>query len=186
VDEMHSAAIAISAVGIITVLALIFYPLYGILIIFLLLLAGGVYLSRPKCAYCGARGKIHDAGSETVNSIPAYGLVSRTDVIVKNRTRSDGTSYEEHTHVSRQERVPTLRITTRHYYQCSNCSKKWSKDSLREVEDFSREPPTDPNKTLIIEREVVKIPCRYCGMLVDPARDSKCPSCGSNLTMVRS
>ena len=36
-------------------------------------------------------------------------------------------------------------------------------------------------RVIVVQREFVKIPCRYCGMLIDPVRDSKCPSCGANL-----
>lgn len=36
--------------------------------------------------------------------------------------------------------------------------------------------------TFVLEREVVRVPCRYCGTLVDAFRMSKCPSCGGPLT----
>lgn len=34
---------------------------------------------------------------------------------------------------------------------------------------------------VIIEKEVLKIPCKFCGTLVDPIRNTKCSSCGANL-----
>ncbi len=40
-------------------------------------------------------------------------------------------------------------------------------------------------ETKIIEREVVKIPCKYCGTLVDPVRNEKCPNCGARLYLNR-
>jgi hypothetical protein len=38
---------------------------------------------------------------------------------------------------------------------------------------------TQPTQTVIIEKEVVKVKCRYCGTLLDPVNDKKCPSCGA-------
>ena len=32
---------------------------------------------------------------------------------------------------------------------------------------------------VVVEREIVKIPCKYCGNLIDPARDDRCPRCGA-------
>ena len=171
----------VGVVVIITLILLVFSPGYGILLLLALLIAGGYYFARPKCNYCGARGQIQTTGSNVESRIPAYGIVTRTDTITKNKRRSDGTTYQEETKIKRQERV-----TTRTYYRCANCNNKWYKDTVGEVEDFSREPPKDPGKTLILEREIVKVPCRYCGMLVDPVRDAKCPSCGANLAMPRS
>ncbi len=38
--------------------------------------------------------------------------------------------------------------------------------------------------TKVIEREVIKVPCRYCGTLVEiTAGPSKCPSCGAPLQL---
>ena len=36
-------------------------------------------------------------------------------------------------------------------------------------------------RPVIIQREVVRIPCKYCGALVDPIRNSTCPHCGAKL-----
>jgi len=33
--------------------------------------------------------------------------------------------------------------------------------------------------TVILEKEVARIPCKYCGNLVDPARQTMCPRCGA-------
>jgi rubrerythrin len=40
-------------------------------------------------------------------------------------------------------------------------------------------PQPVQKETTIIQREVVKIPCKYCGTLVDPVQDQKCPNCGA-------
>lgn len=42
---------------------------------------------------------------------------------------------------------------------------------------FSPAQSVPPN--VILEREVVRTPCRYCGTLVDAFRSNKCPSCGA-------
>jgi hypothetical protein len=180
-NVLKRATAIIGGVVILTLVFLILVPLIGILLFVGLLAAGAYYFARPKCTYCGVRGRIQETGSSVVSKEPAYGIVTRTDTITKNRTRPDGTLYNEVTNVKRQERVPTLRITTRINYQCAACGNKWSRDGVKELEDFSREKPRDPNQPVVIQREVVKIPCRYCGMLIDPVRDAKCPSCGANL-----
>ena len=42
------------------------------------------------------------------------------------------------------------------------------------------EGQTEPEEAkTIVTREVVKIPCKYCGALLDPVRDSACPTCGA-------
>lgn len=43
---------------------------------------------------------------------------------------------------------------------------------------------TMDSKVIVVQREILKVPCKYCGMLIDPVRDSKCPSCGANLRLV--
>jgi RNA polymerase subunit RPABC4/transcription elongation factor Spt4 len=45
--------------------------------------------------------------------------------------------------------------------------------------------PSQPvQPTIILEREVVKTPCRYCGVLVDAFRNEKCPNCGAALQVL--
>src|SRR5271169_2621421 len=85
---------------IVTLLSLVFIPALGVLLLIGLLIAGGVYYARPKCSYCGVRGRIQITGSEVTSREPAYGIVIRTDTVTKNKRRSDGTSYQETTHVN--------------------------------------------------------------------------------------
>jgi len=33
--------------------------------------------------------------------------------------------------------------------------------------------------TMILQKEVVKIPCKYCGNLIDAFRSNSCPKCGA-------
>jgi rubrerythrin len=63
------------------------------------------------------------------------------------------------------------------------------KTKVTKHEDFSRSG-NDATKdietrqeTKLIEREVVKVPCKYCGTLVDPVRNEKCPSCGGRIML---
>jgi hypothetical protein len=38
----------------------------------------------------------------------------------------------------------------------------------------------EPQKpTMIVEKEVVRIPCKYCGNMIDAFRNSTCPKCGA-------
>ena len=41
------------------------------------------------------------------------------------------------------------------------------------------EQATSVATNTVIEREVIKIPCKYCGNLIDPVRDDRCPRCGA-------
>jgi len=46
--------------------------------------------------------------------------------------------------------------------------------------------PQQANQPTVIKettREIVKVPCRYCGGLVTPATDRFCPSCGAPFKM---
>jgi hypothetical protein len=45
----------------------------------------------------------------------------------------------------------------------------------------SFQPPQREQPTVVLEKEVVRIPCRYCHTLVDAFRNSKCPNCGAPL-----
>jgi len=42
--------------------------------------------------------------------------------------------------------------------------------------------PQTPQPSVVIQREVVKTPCRYCGTLLDAFRVNKCPNCGAPLS----
>ena len=48
---------------------------------------------------------------------------------------------------------------------------------ISEASSMTNTPEQTAN--MIVEREVVKIPCKYCGNLIDPARDDRCPRCGA-------
>ncbi|MGA1975008.1 MAG: hypothetical protein ABSG92_05170 [Conexivisphaerales archaeon] len=37
----------------------------------------------------------------------------------------------------------------------------------------------EPEPNVVVKEEIVKIPCKFCGTLVDPARDRACPNCGA-------
>ncbi|MFI5450317.1 MAG: hypothetical protein ACHQ03_11205 [Candidatus Bathyarchaeia archaeon] len=38
-----------------------------------------------------------------------------------------------------------------------------------------------PQPTVIVEKEVVRIPCKYCNTLIDAFRNNTCPNCGAPL-----
>jgi hypothetical protein len=153
---------------------------FGVGIIFLII-AGVAYFYGSPCPSCGVRGTTVFVRSETVNQEPAYGIITRTDTIRKRRTRPDGTVVREVTNIDRQERVPVVRTTTRRYYRCKNCQNSWSRDFVSQSEDFARRETPPQRETVIVQKEVMKVPCRYCGTLVDPVTNSKCPSCGGKI-----
>ena len=159
-----------------------FVPALGVLMLVGLIVAGVVYYRRPKCGACGARGTISQSGTEVVSSVPGFGIVTRTDTITTDKRRSSGSSTEV-SHVKRQERVPTVTNTIRTYYKCSKCANTTYRDAVTQVEDFSRsgneQEPTTVKQTTVIQKEVLKVPCKYCGTLLDPVRERYCTSCGS-------
>ena len=77
--------------------------------------------------------------------------------------------------VQRQERVPVVKTITRISYKCANCQQfVGSKNFYSQEEDFG---PTQ--QQTVVQREVLRIPCRYCKTLLDPIREKTCPHCGS-------
>jgi len=159
------------------VLGVVLLLAYGIGLIFLV---PGIllwYYGRERCPHCKVRGRIRPGRSEIISQERAYGIVTRTDTVTgrvgRERRRST---------VRRQERVPVVRTTTRVAYQCAACQQfVGSKNYYSESEDFS--PPQQ--QTIIqreVQREVLKVPCKYCRTLLDPIREKKCPNCGAVVT----
>src|SRR2546427_1812502 len=73
---------------------------------------------------------------------------------------------------------------TRAAYQCGACRQfVGSKSYYTEQEDFSSRPqqPTVVQREFQreVQREVLKIPYRYCKTLLDSIREKKCPNCGA-------
>ena len=173
----------LGVVVLVMLVSFIFVPALGVLILIGLIVAGAVYYGRPKCGRCGARGTVFQSGTEVVRSVPGFGLVTRTDTITTDKHRSSGASSNEVSQVKRQERVPTMTNTVRTYYKCSSCANTTYRDTVTQVEDFSRsgneQAPTMVKETTVIQKEVLKVPCKYCGTLLDPVQERYCTSCGS-------
>ncbi|HVP22580.1 MAG TPA: hypothetical protein VMS77_01555 [Conexivisphaerales archaeon] len=36
-----------------------------------------------------------------------------------------------------------------------------------------------PEANVVVKEEIIKVPCKFCGTLVDPIRDKACPNCGA-------
>ncbi|MGD0145919.1 MAG: hypothetical protein ABSB53_03585 [Nitrososphaerales archaeon] len=178
-------ATLLGVVALVMLGSFIFVPALGALLFISLIVGGAIYYGRPKCGSCGARGMISQSGTEIVSSVPGFGIVTRTDTITTNKRRSSGSSSKEVRQVNRQERVPTVTNTIRTYYKCSGCANTTYKDRVTQVEDFSRsgheQAPTVIKETTVIQKEVLKVPCKYCGTLQDPLRERYCTSCGSSV-----
>lgn len=61
--------------------------------------------------------------------------------------------------------------------ECNTLFDALQKAKMSQV-SFSNEP-TQQSPAVVIQREVVRIKCKHCGTLVDPASERKCPSCGA-------
>lgn len=132
----------------------------------------------PSCPSCKTKGQIVCVGLTTITKNRGIGIVTRTDKVTKEVTLSSGETQEEKTTVKRQERVPVVRGKQRIYYRCSACGHAWTKTSSYEFEDLA---PTQPQPTVVVSKEVTKIPCKYCGNLVNLNEVNICPSCGGRL-----
>jgi DNA-directed RNA polymerase subunit M/transcription elongation factor TFIIS len=163
----------------VAVLLLVFEPILFIVLLFFGVIYALWFFGRKPCPTCGARGTIGFAGTATVNTEKAYGLVNRTDTSTTQKRDNRGRVMNEQSTRQRQERVPVLRLTRRSTYRCSKCGYSTATDSVIEQEDFSRDESPATNQTVIIEREVAKVPCKYCGSLIDPVRNTTCPKCGA-------
>lgn len=143
------------------------------------ILSGGFLgLTGPKCSECKAKGKIVQLGLTTVTRERGMGVVTRTDSITKTVRLLSGERRKETTEVKRQERVPVLRGIQRYYYRCSACNHAYTKLTPFEIEDTS---PRQDQKTIVLTKEVTKVPCKYCGNLINLNEVNICPRCGGRL-----
>ena len=187
---MKTSTIALLSILAITAVLLVFDAALGALFVFLEIIVAIGYLTRKKCSNCGARGTIKFTGSQIVDQRQGYGIVTRRDQI-RSRNRQYGRNDQvETTVVERQERVPTVTETTRSLYECSKCENRTYVDRVSNHEDFSRSV-NEPTRIIrnthekVIEREVVRVPCSYCGVLLDPVRDQFCQKCGAKVVLNR-
>ena len=156
------------------VLGVVLLLAYGLGLIFIV---PGIllwYYGRERCPYCKLRGTMRPGRSEIIAQDRGFGIVTRTDTVTGRVGRE-----RQRSTVQRQERVPVVRTTTRVAYQCTACHQfVGSKNYYSESEDFS--PPQQ--QTIVqreVQREVLKVPCKYCKALLDPIREKKCPNCGA-------
>ncbi len=168
---------------VLVVIALILFYLFPVLV-FLAIIIGILYAAgyyrQTKCPSCGARDTIGLLGSEVVKTEKAYGLVDRMDTTTtRRRNRQGGTTKEEST-TTRQERAPIIRTTTRTTYHCRKCGYNYSRESVDEEEDFARDETPSGKETVILQKEIVKVPCRYCGTLNEVTRRT-CSNCGASI-----
>jgi hypothetical protein len=144
-----------------------------------MILKGGIFgLSAPTCAKCGTKGKIVHVGLTIITKKRGMGIVTRTDTITKTVRLPSGEKRKETTEVNRQERAPMIRGTRRDYYRCSACNNAWTKIRNYEYEDTESR---DTEKTVLVTKEVTKVPCKYCGNLVNLSEVGTCPKCGGRL-----
>ncbi|HZY94089.1 MAG TPA: hypothetical protein VFE98_04405 [Candidatus Bathyarchaeia archaeon] len=161
---------------ILIILGVLLLLAYGLGLLFLIPGILLYYYGRERCQYCKVRGKIRAGRSDLVSQQRGFGLVTRTEV-AQGRV---GRRVQQST-ITRQERVPVVNTTTRVDYVCTNCQHViGSRDYYNQREDFS--PPEQTVVQREIEREVLRIPCKYCRTLLDPIREKNCPNCGAVVT----
>ncbi len=177
-----SMSVRFNAVVLLLVLALfgwVFSPAYGVL--FLLLAVLAYYYTRPRCPSCGARGTTKLSGTEVIKQERAFGIITRKETVTKKKTDASGQAVNEDIVRKREERAPVLRTTTRYNYACSRCGRATFKDVVTQAEDFSRTEEPPPGQTVIIQKEIVKVPCKFCGTLNEIATAKTCSNCGAAL-----
>ncbi len=137
------------------------------------------YYLQDRCPSCRTRGSMRAAGSEVINQERAYGIVTRHETTTrKNRDSNGRVRYEDET-TTRQERAPIVKATVRYSFKCKRCGAMTYRDRHKQWEDFSRDEEPAKEKTIIIQKEVVKVPCKYCGALNEIATQKTCSNCGA-------
>jgi rubredoxin len=158
-----------------------FSPVVFVIVLFIGFLYAVGYYRREKCPSCGARGTIVFDRSEVVKTERAYGIVTRTETATNRRRDNQGRMVNEESTSEREERAPVIRTTSQDYHKCSKCGYSYSSESVDEEEDFSRVEKPVEKQTVIVQREVVKVPCKYCGTLNEIATAKNCSNCGASL-----
>lgn len=136
----------------------------------------------PKCSFCSTKGEVVYLGWQKAKVERGFGIVVRqeTNTIKKRDVR--GRRYTQNAVTNRQERVPVIRTTYRYHYECRACRNTWANDKVVEEEDFSPPIPKQPvvrESNTVYTREVIRVPCKYCGTLLDPIQNKTCPRCGA-------
>lgn len=135
------------------------------------------YFSTPKCPQCGRRGNYMLAGTKVLGEEHTFGIVTRKTMTTRNRRGRNGrTRYEDVT--TREERAPVIRTTTRYTYACKKCGRTTFTDKVTQQEDFSRGEESSPQQTVVVQKEIVKVPCKYCGVLNEITART-CSNCGA-------
>jgi len=169
---------AIIVIAIVAIVIFYFFPI----LFYVAVLVGVIYVigyfSRKKCPSCGVRGTIAAAGTEVVKTEKAFGLVTRMETSTTKKRDNRGRMVNENATSQRQERVPVVRTTLRTTYKCGRCGYSYATESVSEKEDFSRAEEPSKEKTVIVQKEVVKVPCKYCGTLNEVTQRT-CSNCGA-------
>lgn len=142
----------------------------------------GIDREIVTCPKCGVVGSFnYKTGTRTTRT---EGIVTRRTTKRTHDLRYYEPSPSEYSVEKREERVPVIKTTTVTWKECSACGYRESERVIgeRQEEDFERPlyPPVT-NSLEVIERERIRIPCRYCGVYVDPIANRTCPNCGSVL-----
>lgn len=167
------------------VLASLFWISWGLTVLGVLLIILALawkfeiwYWFGEKCPACRRGGTIREVSRQIVAQQRGFGITTRTEKHTGYVGRQPTS-----TTVQRQERVPTVTSTVQVNYVCRVCRKPAYKQYVTQQEDFS--PTTTAPTTFVreVHREILKVPCKYCGTLLDPVRQQHCASCGAKVSV---
>ncbi len=129
-----------------------------------------------KCPNCQKRGHSKFLNAEVISRTPGYATVVR-------KTKSRDSLGNVVQTIERPEQIYVTRIKTHNNCHCRNCDAEWYTESEEQREGADavqkQESVIVKERKLIKEKEVIRIPCRYCKFLSDPVRDRKCSNCGA-------
>jgi len=138
----------------------------------------------PKCSFCSTKGEIVYLGWQKIKVEHGFGVVVRQQTSTVSKRDVRGRRYTENAVTKRQERVPVVRTTFRYHYECGSCRNAWANDKIVEEEDFSppsQQQPIVRESNTVYTKEVLRVPCKYCGTLLDPIQNKTCPQCGGKI-----
>ena len=180
----RTRSIAIGGIALVTVALLFLVTWLGVVHVFFEIGAAAFYFHREECVKCGVRGQIENMGTREVGRVQGFDIFNIRETASSRGRDSYGRQTTSRSVINRQERAPSVRITYRTFYECKNCHNRTHLDFMQVQEDFTRsgnEVTKEIHNTQVIEREVLRLPCKYCRSLVDPVRNTTCPSCGARL-----
>ena len=126
-----------------------------------------------KCPICKVRGY-----SDFIDSV-ILGRTQGSETVVRKTQIKDSEGEVVRT-IEREVDIPVVHVKSKRNYHCYNCGKDWYAIKTATHEGVM---PKTPRSVVIskevMTREIVKVPCRYCGTLNVLPTDKFCSGCGA-------